>query len=95
MRREAEEVLEKIAALPAHCYVIPYHVALIHHFLGDRKKALLALEHAFEERDLWLVWIGVEPTFDSVRSDPRFQCLLELTGLAQSAETFTGGTRAL
>lgn len=82
MRREAEEVLEKIAALPAQCYVIPYHVALIHQFLGDREKALLALERAFEERDLWLVWIGVEPAFDSVRSDPRFQRLLELTGLA-------------
>jgi len=78
MRREAEQVLENISALPAQCYVIPYHVALIYHFLGDKEKTLLALEEAFEQRDLWLVWIGVEPAFDNLRSDTRFQRLLEL-----------------
>ena len=84
MRREAEQILENIAALPASCYVIPYHVALIHHFLGDKEKALLALEQAFEQRDLWLVWIGVEPAFDDLCSDTRFQRLLELTGLSRA-----------
>jgi hypothetical protein len=80
MRHEAEEVLEKLVALPADCYVIPYHVALIHNFLGDRERTLSALEGAFEQRDLWLVWMGVEPAFDNLRSDIRFQNLLELTG---------------
>jgi len=84
MRREAEEILEKIAALPAHCNVITYHVALIYHFLGDKEKTLLALEEAYEQRDLWLVWIGVEPALDSLRSDKRFQRLLELTGLTRA-----------
>jgi DNA-binding winged helix-turn-helix (wHTH) protein/tetratricopeptide (TPR) repeat protein len=74
--REAEEVLEKIVALPAQCYVIPYHVALIHHYLGNKEKTILALEDAFEQRDLWLVWMGVEPAFDNLRSDARFQRLL-------------------
>ena len=82
MRREAEQVLESAAAPPARCYVIPYHVALIHHFLGDREKALAALEEAFERRDLWLVWVGVEPAFDDLRADARFRRLLELTGTA-------------
>jgi DNA-binding winged helix-turn-helix (wHTH) protein/tetratricopeptide (TPR) repeat protein len=81
MRREAEQVLENIRALPAECYVIPYHLALIYHFLGDKEKTLLALEDAYEQRDLWLVWIGVEPAFDNLLSEPRFQRLLELTGL--------------
>jgi len=83
MRREAEEVLEKIAALPTECYVIPYHAALMHHFLGDREKTFVALEEAFEQRDLWLVWMGVEPAFDNLRSDPRFERLLALIGLTQ------------
>jgi hypothetical protein len=95
MRRQAEQVLDKIAVLPVQCYVIPYHVALIYHFLGDREKTLLALEEAFEQRDLWLVWIGVEPIFDDLCSDPRFQRLLELTGLAGARRQLTGGTRAL
>lgn len=94
MRREAEQVLENIAALPAQCYVIPYHVALIHHFLGDKEKTLLALEEAFEQRDLWLVWIGVEPVFDDLCSDTRFQRLLELTGLSRARSlTLVGGVQ--
>jgi DNA-binding winged helix-turn-helix (wHTH) protein/tetratricopeptide (TPR) repeat protein len=95
MRREAEQVLENVAALPAQCYVIRYHVALIHHFLGDREKTLLALERSFEERDLWLVWLGVEPAFDSLASDLRFRSLLKLTGLDKARRLHTGGTRAL
>jgi DNA-binding winged helix-turn-helix (wHTH) protein/tetratricopeptide (TPR) repeat protein len=91
MRQEAEEVLEKIAALPAECYVITYHVALIYHFLGDQEKTLLALEEAFEQRDLWLVWIGVEPAFDNLRSETRFQRLLELTGLDRARRLRTVG----
>ncbi len=83
MRREAEEVLAKLAELPAGAYVIPYHVALIHHYLGDREGTLLALEGAFEQRDLWLVWVGVEPAFDNLRSDARLRRLLELTGLVR------------
>jgi DNA-binding winged helix-turn-helix (wHTH) protein/tetratricopeptide (TPR) repeat protein len=77
MRHEAEEVLAKLAALPAERYVIPYHVALIHHFLGEKEETLHALEDAFQQRDLWLVWMGVEPAFDNLRSDIRFQRLLE------------------
>jgi tetratricopeptide (TPR) repeat protein len=95
MRREAEQVLERIAALPEQCYVIPYHVALIHHFLGDKEKTLLALEEAFDQRDLWLVWIGVEPAFDNLRSDIRFQRLLKLTGLTRLAILHIGGTHTL
>jgi len=91
MRREAEQVLENIAAVPTQRYVIPYHVALIHHFLGDKEKTLLALEEAFEQRDLWLVWIGVEPALDNLRSDTRFQRLLELTGLGSASRGTTHG----
>lgn len=77
LRREAEEVLAGLDALCAERHAIPYHVALIHHYLGDREKTLLALEDAFEQRDLWLVWVGVEPVFDDLRSNARFQRLLE------------------
>ncbi len=34
------------------------------------------LERAYEERSSWIVWVKVEPRFDSVRSDPRFVSLL-------------------
>lgn len=96
MRHEAEAVLAQLAALPADLYVTPYHVALIHHFLGDKEKTLGALEESFAQRDLWLVWLGVEPAFDDLHSDSRFQRLLDLTGLGQSVElTHTRHTRSL
>ena len=81
MRRQAEEVLANLEALPPERHVVPYHVALIHHFLGDKQKTLRALESAFEQRDLWLVWSGVEPAFDDLRNDASFQNLLERIGL--------------
>lgn len=80
-RREAEGVLAQLAALPAGRYVIPYQIALIHHFLGDKERTLLALEEAFEQRDVWLVWAGVEPAFDNLRCDARFRRLLERIGV--------------
>ena len=67
---------------------------MIHTFLGDKEKTFLALEAAFEQRDLWLVWLGVEPVFDNLRSDARFQRLLAGIGIGPVAElTYTRHTR--
>ena len=38
--------------------------------------ALEWLEKAYEDRDVWLVWLKVEPRFDSLRSNTRFHNLL-------------------
>jgi hypothetical protein len=39
------------------------------------------LGRAYEERDVWLTWLGVEPRFDGLRTEPRFQELLRDIGL--------------
>jgi len=44
---------------------------------GDEEQALKYLDDALEERSTWLCWINVDPTFDSLRSHPRF---VELIG---------------
>jgi TolB-like protein/Tfp pilus assembly protein PilF len=48
--------------------------------LGEKEKALAQLERAIETREAWMVWMGVEPVFDTFRNDPRFMNLLERTG---------------
>ena len=35
------------------------------------------LEQAYQERRGWLAYLNIEPMFDSLRSDPRFQSFLE------------------
>ncbi len=79
-REEAAEVLAKLKKLSEERYISAYHIAIIQTFLGEKEKALLALEKSFGEREAWIVWMGVEPVFDLLRSDARFKSLLERTG---------------
>jgi TolB-like protein/Flp pilus assembly protein TadD len=78
-RDEARKVLGQIEQLSANRFVSPYQVAQIYNFLGDKKKALELLEKGYEQREAWMVWLGVEPAFDNLRNEARFIRLLELT----------------
>ena len=48
---------------------------------GDKEKAFAWLEKAFQRRVSVLTNIGVDPAFDPIRSDPRFDDLLRRIGL--------------
>ena len=50
--------------------------------LGEKDKALEALNRMYEERRAGLLGIKVDPRFDKLRSDPRFQDLLRRVGLS-------------
>jgi len=50
--------------------------------LGERDRALKALETATRRRAGWsLAFLGVDPLYDGLRSDPRFRELLEGIGM--------------
>jgi|SRR5580658_1794338 DNA-binding winged helix-turn-helix (wHTH) protein len=78
---EAAAILGELENLSGRRYVSPYWLALVYTGLGDRARALDLLERAFAERDVWLTWLGVEPRFDALRTEPRFQRLLRGIGL--------------
>jgi eukaryotic-like serine/threonine-protein kinase len=58
-------------------------MAYIHTRLAENEQAFAWLERAYEEHDMWLTTLKVEPKWDSLRSDPRFQDLLRRVGLPQ------------
>lgn len=74
---EARRLLSELHALSAERYVSLYHLALVYCHLGEEDEALDLLEQAFASSDPWIVWLGVEPQVDSLRSNPRFAVLLE------------------
>jgi len=66
---------------PPEAYTDQWGVAIIYAQLGDKEKALDALEQAYSERDFMLTEIAVEPGLDPLRSEPRFKALLRRVGL--------------
>jgi hypothetical protein len=60
-------------------------IAHLHTRLGENEQAFAWLDKAYEEHDMWLATLKVEPKWDSLRSDPRFQELERRVGLPQSA----------
>jgi serine/threonine protein kinase/tetratricopeptide (TPR) repeat protein len=69
-----EEGLQELAKKG---YVSSYHMAQTYARMEDKSQALKSLEHTLEQRDTNLTYIKVEPAFDEIRSDPRFQALLQ------------------
>jgi len=66
-----------------HQYISPDNQALIYAGLGEKSKAIEQLQKAYDERAGQLIYLNVDPRFDSLRSDARFQDLKRRVGLAQ------------
>ena len=58
-------------------FIKPTDFTVIYAALGEFDKALDYLEQAYEEREGWLVLLQVEPLYDNLRDEPRFQAILE------------------
>jgi TolB-like protein len=63
----------------------PYAQARAHSARGEREAALQSLERACAVRDVHLVDLPVDPGWDGLRADPRFQALLARCGVRPPA----------
>lgn len=81
-RAKALKVLAGLQELSSRRYVSAYDIATIYAGLGDTADALQWLERAYQERSDGLVYLGVDPTWDGMRSNPRFARLVRRVGLA-------------
>ena len=63
-------------------YVSPVELAVLYVGLKDYDKAISTLERAYSERDSQMQFLGIDPHFDDIRSDPRFVDLMNRVGLS-------------
>jgi TolB-like protein/Tfp pilus assembly protein PilF/tRNA A-37 threonylcarbamoyl transferase component Bud32 len=62
-------------------FVTPYQIGTLYTRAGKNDEALEWLEKAFEAHDPNMPYIGVDPIFDILRNEPRFQDLLQRMNL--------------
>src|SRR6185369_840653 len=82
-KSEVSALLDELNELSTQRYVSPYRIAAVYAALGDRDRTFKWLEHAYEGRDGWLIWLAVDPVFDSLGSDERVTDLLGRVGLSK------------
>jgi hypothetical protein len=82
-RGEAQMILNQLNGLSKQKYVSAYDFAVIHAGLGEENEAFAWLDRAYDERTVWLTYLKVDPSLDSLRSDPRYADLLRRMGLPQ------------
>jgi TolB-like protein/Tfp pilus assembly protein PilF len=89
--QEARELFGRLTDNARQYHVSPYWLALAYAGTGQTAEALNELENAYEQHDVILVWLGTEPRFDSLRSEPRFAGLLARIGLSRLADSACSG----
>jgi serine/threonine protein kinase/Tfp pilus assembly protein PilF len=78
--RQARASLAELENLSKQRYVPPYNFAMIHNGLNESAEAFAWLEKAYDERDVRLTFINVDPKWNSFRSDSRFISLIKRIG---------------
>lgn len=80
---QAEQALRKLLALNRQHPMDPMVIVLAYVGLGNNVQAIAWLEKAYAQHSNGLTALKVDPAFDPLRSDPRFQDLLRRVGLNQ------------
>ena len=82
---QARGMLDALDDTGDHQHATPFHRAVIHVALGENEDALQLLDLACATRTKQVRLLRVEPMFDPIRADPRFQAVLEKAGLTDGA----------
>jgi tetratricopeptide (TPR) repeat protein len=77
---KALSIIDDLRTLSLQRYVSPLDIAVVYTGIGDRNSAFEWLEKAYRERTMRIQELP-DPIFDSLRSDPRFNDLLQRIGL--------------
>lgn len=76
--KEARDVLRTLEAQSQ--YVPPYAMALVNAGLDEKQAVFMWLDRAFEAGDVHLIFLTVDPKWDSYQDIPRFRAFLKRCG---------------
>jgi TolB-like protein/tetratricopeptide (TPR) repeat protein len=74
---EAQKVFARLREEAQSRYIAPYALAVVLTALGDKTHAIDELEHGYDEGGFYIALITVDPLFDDLRGDPRFDALVQ------------------
>ena len=80
-KEDAREILSRIAPVAGADYVRSELLAAVYGALGDPEEAFRLLERAYDERSAGLIYLHLDPLFDSLRDDPRMDEMVQRIGL--------------
>ncbi len=80
-RAKATQMLGELDELAKRRFVTPGARVPIYIGLGEKEKALDWLEKCLADQDAACWWLKVDPIYDGMRAEPRFQALLKKVGL--------------
>ena len=78
---EAEEILTRLEAESRQHYVRAEYLAMGYAAVGDRERAFASLERAYQARSGGLIYLHIDPGYEPLKGDPRFQELVARIGL--------------
>src|SRR5439155_25251410 len=76
-RLKAEQILRELEEMAKRQYVNSTALADIYLALGEKEKALDCLDKSYQDQDSACWYLKVDPIYDSVRNEPRFQPLIQ------------------
>jgi eukaryotic-like serine/threonine-protein kinase len=80
-KSETRSMIDKLTKPADGKYVSSYGVSLIYIALGDNQSAFQWFDRAYQERDESLIHLKVDPRLDPIRTEPRFDELLQRLNL--------------
>lgn len=83
-RAQAIEVLDQLVERSRRTYVSSYWEAIVQAALGEVDRALDCLEKCYASRDVWIIFLKVEPSLDPLRAHARFEDLMRRVGFPKS-----------
>ena len=74
--------VQELSRLSAQGWVSPLSEALVYAGLGEHAAAIKRLQSSVQKRIRQLVWVNVDPRYDSLRQHQEFQRIIEQLGLS-------------